>query len=123
MSPSDAWSPDEPSGSDPFEQGDEALDESEALDPGFLEAVEDDPTLGPYSQADERELEEIDAELDDPEGMVTLEGGIDDPDGLGRATERERERSDDDEGWDLDEPIVPAADDIEDEPGIEPGQP
>ena len=33
MSDSSDWSPDEPSGSDPFEQGDEALDDKSQLDP------------------------------------------------------------------------------------------
>ncbi len=83
MSQNDEWSPDQPSGSDPFEQGDEALDEKTELDPSFLEAVELDPSLDPTLQADERELEEAGAELDDPESMATLDGGIDDPDGVG----------------------------------------
>lgn len=107
MSPNDDWSPDQPSGSDPFEQGDEALDDKTALDPDFLEAVELDPSLDPTLQADQRELEEVHAELDDPEALATLEGGIDDPDGLGAPTEREKARSADDEGWDLDAPEVP----------------
>lgn len=107
MSPNDDWSPDQPSGSDPFEQGDEALDDKTALDPDFLEAVELDPSVDPTLQADQRELEEADAELDDPEAMATLDGGMDDPDGLGRPTGSTRDRSADDEGWDLDAPEVP----------------
>lgn len=106
MSPDDEWSPDEPSGSDPFEQGDEALDEKEQLDPSFLEAMELDPSLDPTLQADDRELQEAGAELDDPEDLATLDGGIDDPDGLGGPTQRERAQSEDQEGWDLDAPIV-----------------
>jgi hypothetical protein len=106
MSPEDEWSPDEPSGSDPFEQGDEALGEKTQLDPDFLEAVELDPSLDPTLQADDRELEEAGAELDDPEDLVTLDGGIDDPDGLGRPTNRERSQAEDEEGWDLDAPIA-----------------
>ncbi len=86
MSENDEWSPDQPSGSDPFEQGDEALDEKAQLDSGFLEAVELDPSLDPTLQADQRELEEAGAELDDPEAMATLDGGIDDPDGVGGPT-------------------------------------
>jgi hypothetical protein len=104
MSQNDEWSPDQPSGSDPFEQGDEALDEKIALDPSFLEAVELDPSLDPNLQADRRELEEAGAELDDPESMATLDGGMDDPDGVGGpavATGAEEE-----EGWDLDAPIT-----------------
>ncbi len=64
-----------------------------------------DPSLDPTLQADEREFEEAGAELDDPETMATLDGGIDDPDGVGvpvpsAVTSRE------DEGWDLDAPIT-----------------
>ena len=55
---------------------------------------------------DGRELEEAGAEFDDPEQMVTLEGMIDDPDGLGGPTPRTRTREADPEGWDLDEPLV-----------------
>ena len=100
MSQNDEWSPDQPSGSDPFEQGDEAFDDKTQLDPGFLEAVELDPTLDPTLQADERELEEAGATLDDPEAMATLDGGIDDPDGVG--TPGRDGSSADEEGWDLD---------------------
>jgi hypothetical protein len=109
MSQSDQWTPDEPSGSDPFEQGDEALDDRTALDPGFLEAVELDPSLDPTLQTDERELEEAGAEFDDPDALATLDGGIDDPDGVGGPTERERAQGSDSEGWDLDAPEVPGA--------------
>jgi hypothetical protein len=95
MSQNDEWSPDEPSGSEPFEQGDEALDDKEQLDPSFLEAVELDPSLEPSLQGDDRELEEAGAELDDPEDLVTLDGGIE-------PSSRDRARAADDEGWDLD---------------------
>ncbi len=112
MGPSDEWSPDEPSGSDPFEQGDEALDDRTALDPNFLEAVELDPSLDPTLQVDDKELEEAGAEFDDPETLATLDGGIDDPDGIGAPTAAERAKAADDDGWDLDAPEV-AEDDSE----------
>jgi len=115
MNQNDDWSPDEPSGSDPFEQGDEALDEKTQLDPDFLEAVELDPSLDPTLQADDRELEEAGAQLDDPEAIVTLDGGLDDPDGLDAPTDRQRARDSDEEGWDLDAPEV-AGDGVESEP-------
>lgn len=99
MSPNDDWSPDEPSGTDAFEQGDEALDD----DPDLLEAVEQDPSLDPTLVVDELELEEAGAELDDPEKLVTLDGGIDDPDGV---TGRAGRRATDEGGWDLDAPLV-----------------
>lgn len=110
MSQNDEWSPDQPSGSDPFEQGDEALDDKTQLDPEFLEAVELDPSLDPTLQTDERELEEAGVELDDPETLATLDGGIDDPDGVGVPTGSERA---DDEGWDLDAPVTPGDADSE----------
>jgi len=105
MSTSDDWSPDNPSGSAPFEQGDEALDERTELDPSFLEAVELDPSLDPTLQVDDRELEEVDAVFDDPESLVVLDGGMDDPDGIDPALLQRRAGSDDD-GWDLDAPEV-----------------
>ncbi len=106
MSQNDEWSPDQPAGSEPFEQGDEALDEETRLDPGFLEAVELDPSLEPTLQTDSRELEEAGAELDDPEASAILDWGIDDPDGVGGPTDRERARAADEEGWHLDAPIT-----------------
>jgi hypothetical protein len=106
VSQSNDWSPDEPLGTESFEQGDEALDESSRIDPSFVEEVEGDPSLDPTLQVDERELEEAGAELDDPEDLVTLEGGIDDPDGLGEPTNRTRSRRADTEGWDLGAPIA-----------------
>ncbi len=104
MSDNDDWSPDEPLGTEAFEQGDEALDEDSRIDSSFIEDVEKDPSLDPTLQADERELEEIGAELDDPEDLVTLDGGMDDPDGLGGPTQRALSRRKDQDGWDLDAP-------------------
>ncbi len=105
MSENDDWSPDEPLGTEAFEQGDEAIDEDSRVDAGFTEVLETDPSLDPTLQVDERELEEVGAELDDPEDLVTLEGGIDDPDGLGEPTSRARSRQQDEGGWDLDAPL------------------
>lgn len=82
MSQSDSWSPDEPSDTESFEQGDEALDEATRLDPDFIEELQGDPSLDPSLQLDEVELKEAGVELDDPE----------------------------DEGWELDDAISgPAA--------------
>ncbi len=98
MGSSDEWSPDEPMGTETFRQGDVAEDESERLSQGFREDLEGDPSLSPAMIADEAELEEIGAQLDDPEVLVTMQGGMDDPDGIGM---RPPPRSADDEGWDL----------------------
>ncbi|HXQ58987.1 MAG TPA: hypothetical protein VN799_02785 [Acidimicrobiales bacterium] len=117
MSGNDAWSPDEPSGTEVFEQGDEAFDDDSRLDPDLLESVELDPALDPTLQVDDRELEEAGAELDDPEALVTLEGGIDDPDGVGEPTERTRSRQGE-PGWDLDAPLARSTDDDSDDEGV-----
>jgi hypothetical protein len=116
MSPNDEWSPDEPSGTEAFEQGDEALDDGTRIDPDLIEEVEQDPSLDPTLQVDERELEEAGVELDDPEALVTLDGGIDDPDGLGQPTGRSGHREEDD-GWKLDAPLA-VDDDTDDDPTI-----
>lgn len=108
MSQNNDWSPDEPLGTESFEQGDEAFDEASRTVPEFIEEMEEDPSLDPTLQADELELEEAGAELDDPEDMGTLVGGMDDPDGLGGATNRTRSRREDQEGWDLDAPLAGA---------------
>jgi hypothetical protein len=101
MSQNDEQSPDEPLGTETFEQGDEALDEMSRLDPDFLEDVERDPSLDPTLLVDDLELEEAGVTFDDPESLATLDGGIDDPDGAGRP-QSGRPRREDEEGWDLD---------------------
>src|ERR1700728_454449 len=89
-----------------FEQGDEALDEESRIDPNFIEEVEQDPSLDPTLLVDDRELEEVGADFDDPESLATLEGGIDDPDGQGDPSSRTRIRREDTQGWDLDAPLA-----------------
>lgn len=101
MNTDNAWSPDEPLGTEVFEQGDEALDEKEGVDPSFSEAVQQDPSLDPTNVIDELELKEAGANLDDPETMLTLPGGGDDPDGLGGPPESDAGQHDK-EGWDVD---------------------
>jgi len=114
MTKGDDYTPDEPLGTEAFEQGDEALDEQERTEEGFDEEVEQDPSLDPTLQLDDRELEEAGVKLDEPENLVTLEGGIDDPDGLDEPS-RFRSKSEDDEGWDLDEPLALDEEDDEEE--------
>ena len=122
MSQDDSWSPDEPSGAEVFEQGDEALDEELRLDPDFIEGLEQDPSLDPALQVDGRELEEAGLDFDDPEAYATLDGGSDDPDGPSERVAARRPRGDDETGWDLDEPLVgedeadEAADEADDGP-------
>ncbi len=106
MTPNDEWSPDEPLGTEVFEQGDEAIDDASRIDPNLIEDVEQDPSLNPTLQLDERELEEAGAEFDDPERIVTLDGGMDDPDGLEEPTRLARRRIEDEDGWGLDAPLA-----------------
>jgi hypothetical protein len=98
MSQNDDYSPDEPLGTEAFEQGDEATDEATRLDPDFVEELEEDPSLNPTLASDDLELEEAGVKFDDPESLITLDGGIDDPDGVS-PTRASREE---DDGWDLD---------------------
>jgi hypothetical protein len=98
---SDEYSPDEPLGTEAFEQGDEALDEESRLNPDFVEDLEQDPSINPTLLVDNRELAEAGAEFDDPETLATLDGGIDDPDGTGPRPKGTSGREDED-GWDLD---------------------
>jgi hypothetical protein len=103
MAESDDWSPDEELGTETFEQADEALDDDEALS---SQDDDDSEATAPRNRqlpVDDRELQEAGAELDDPEQMAVLDGGIDDPDGVGGDQARSAARSpDDDDGWDLD---------------------
>jgi len=116
VSQNDNWSPDEPLDTETFEQGDEAIEDGTRLDPLLVEDIEQDPSLQPSLQVDERELAEAGAVLDDPEDLVTLDGGIDDPDGRDEPTGRSRRAGDGagDDGWDLAAPLA-ADDDSDDE--------
>ncbi|HEX4218051.1 MAG TPA: hypothetical protein VHZ02_06780 [Acidimicrobiales bacterium] len=102
MPDSDDWSPDLPLDTETFEQADEALDEDDGLSPQDANGPD---SLAPRNRQlpiDDRELEEAGAELDDPEQLAVLDGGMDDPDGVGGDEVRTRSASPDDEGWDLD---------------------
>ncbi len=111
MARDDTFSPDEPLGPEGFEQGDEANDEAARVDASFTEAEQLDPSIDPAFQVDDKELEEAGVAFDDPERIVTLDGGLDDPDGLEGSGNR-RPSSPDDDGWDLDAPEVPGDVDI-----------
>ncbi|MGO9855183.1 MAG: hypothetical protein ACLPYY_09100 [Acidimicrobiales bacterium] len=104
MSDGDEWSPDEALGTETFRQGDVAEDEGERLSGSFLEDLELDPALDPALVADELELEELGSQLDDPELIVTLEGGMDDPDGVDPSARPHRQEGA--EGWNLSAPLV-----------------
>jgi hypothetical protein len=106
MTKSEDWSPDDQLGTETFEQADDALDEAlDEDDAVILEGDDDLEELALRNQqlpVDDRELEEAGAELDDPEQLAVLDGGIDDPDGVGGDEVRTSSSRLDDEGWDLD---------------------
>ena len=95
-------------GAEALEQGDEALDDATRLDPDFIEEVEQDPSLDPALQVDDRELDEAGVKLDDPESLASLDGGMDDPDGIDDAgtSGGARDQDEDGDGWDLDAPLA-----------------
>jgi hypothetical protein len=103
MTQSGEWSPDDSQGTETFEQTDEASDELSRLNPNFAEEVEGDPSLNPALLVDGRELEELGAQLDDPETLAAVDGDddISDPPTVSKQTD-----DGDQEGWDLNEPLT-----------------
>ena len=73
----------------------------------LLEELEQEPDVDHRRLVDRRELEQAGAVLQDPELMVTLQGGMDDPDGLDTAPRVHR--AEDELGWDLSAPLVVSA--------------
>ncbi len=72
-----------PDENEAFENLDEALDEADAQR-GFIGGPEGQRDLDSDLVVDQAELQEAGAELDDPEQMALLDGGMDVPDGKGR---------------------------------------
>ena len=100
------WSPDEPLDTETFEAWDEALDGVDEVELDLFDRPNGERALDVQLVVDERELEEVGADLDDPEQFAVLDGVMDDPDGLGAATASKLARETDDEGWDLDVDLV-----------------
>ena len=96
------WSPDERLGTETFEAWNEALDGVHEVEVDLLYRPGGERALDVQLVVDERELEEVGADLDDPEQFAVLDGVMDDPDGLGAPTASKLARVTDDEGWDLD---------------------
>ena len=86
---SDSWSPDESPENEAYEAWDEALDEEDELQPDAPGDPEGERALDRHC-VDEEELSEIGAELDDPEQLAVLEGGIDDRTGSARSARANR---------------------------------
>jgi hypothetical protein len=83
-----------PDDNEAFANLDESLDDEDALGHG----PEGGRDLGTDIVVDHKELQEVGAELDDPEQMAMLDGAMDDPDGIGPPTDAD----DDTAGWDVD---------------------
>jgi hypothetical protein len=89
-----------PDENEAFANLDESSDDQDALGAESGGGPEGTRDLDTDLIVDRTELKEAGAELDDPESMSILDGGIDDPDGTGAPT---GERAVDDEaGWDVD---------------------
>jgi hypothetical protein len=99
MSGSGEWSPDEPPGSEAAEPWDEALDAEDEVEPASPLRAEGERSLDRQLVVDQTELDEAGAGLDDSERLAVLDGGIDDPDGVGSS---DGDGARPDEGWDLD---------------------
>jgi len=93
------WSPDEAPENEAYEAWDEALDEEDVVQPDAYGGPQGERALDRQLNVDAEELSEIGAELDDPEQLAVLEGGMDDPDGIGPDL---RAGPIGDDGWDLD---------------------
>lgn len=85
-----------PDENEAFANLDESLDDEDAYGSAFIPGPEGERDLDTDLTVDQVELEEAGADLDDPERLSVLEGGMDDPDGTGPAGE------DPESGWDID---------------------
>jgi hypothetical protein len=88
-----------PDENEQYESLDEALDEEDL--PGHSGASEGARDLDVDVTVDRAALEEVGAQLDDADQLSLLDGGMDDPDGVGPRAATD----DDDAGWDVD-PVV-----------------
>jgi hypothetical protein len=99
MSGTGDWTPDESLDTEAYGSWDEELDEQDAVTPNASGDPEGERSLDRQLVVDEAEAEEAGIELDEPERLAVLDGGIDDPDGVG---DPERRARPEDEGWGLD---------------------
>jgi hypothetical protein len=90
--------PDEPpDDNETFANLDESLDDEDAYGGAFRPGPEGERDLDEDVVVDQAELEEAGANLDDPERLSLIDGGMDDPDGAGPAPAIDPEQ-----GWDVD---------------------
>jgi hypothetical protein len=112
MSGTGDWSPDQALDTETYDAWDEELDEEDVVTPDASTDPEGERSLDRQLLVDEAETEEAGVQLDDPERLAVLDGGIDDPDGVGIPERRERTE---DEGWDLDAEERLTAEDLDNE--------
>ncbi len=117
MSGTGDWTPDESLDTETYDAWDEELDEQDVVTPDAAGDPEGERSLDRQLLVDDAEVEEAGVQLDDPEQLAVLDGGIDDPDGVGIAERGERTE---DDGWDLDaeERLTPeqlTADEVDDD--------
>jgi hypothetical protein len=117
MSGTGDWTPDESLDTETYDSWDEELDEQDVVTPNAAGDPEGERSLDRQLVVDESEAEEAGIQLDDPERLAVLDGGMDDPDGVGSLERRDRSE---DDGWDLDaeERLTAeelAADEVDDE--------
>ena len=112
MSGTEDWTPDESLGTETYDTWDEELDEQDVVTPDATGDPEGERSLDRQLLVDSAEAEEAGVQLDDPQRLAVLDGGIDDPDGVGIP---ERGEQADDEGWDLDAEERLTAEHLDDE--------
>ncbi len=97
------WSPDEPLDTETYASWDEDLDAEDEVRPDGVDVAEGERSLDRQLLADDAEVEELGAQLDDPERIAVLDGDMDDPDGLeAEGVDGGSRRRADQGGWDLD---------------------
>ena len=112
MSGTEDWTPDESLGTETYDTWDEELDEQDVVTPDATGDPEGERSLDRQLLVDSAEAEEAGVQLDDPQRLAVLDGGIDVPDGVGIP---ERGEQADDEGWDLDAEERLTAEHLDDE--------
>jgi hypothetical protein len=112
MSGTGDWTPDESLDTETYDAWDEELDEQDVVTPNATGDPEGERSLDRQLLVDDAEVEEAGVQLEDPEELAVLDGGIDDPDGVGIPDRRERAE---DDGWDLDAKERLTAEHLDDE--------
>ena len=112
MSGTEDWTPDESLGTETYDTWDEELDEQDVVTPDATGDPEGERSLDRQLLVDSAEAEEAGVQLDDPQRLAVLDGGIDVRDGVGIP---ERGEQADDEGWDLDAEERLTAEHLDDE--------